>query len=632
MPRTLEIPSLEFRCASIFCGSARMYESFYGFEQRPFLTVPTLDRYYPASSIEAAYQTVTRAVQRCEGPVAIFGGAGLGKTMCCLRIAASIPRNYEVITLASAQLITRRALLQSLLYELRLPCRADSEGELRLSLLERLQPSEENRSSGLVLIVDEAQTLSIKLLEELRILTNVVHAGVPRLRLVLCGTLRLEETLTHPQMESLNQRLAARCYLTPLNHEESNRYVQHKIELCGQKWESILTPDGLEAIFRASDGIPRLIDQVADQSLLLGAKEKICPINAAVVGYAWSMLQQLPNPWSDPAPNLRSSSDNESEYDEFDEPESQAIEFGSLDGSDDFEATNVDYENPSRFNAASVTEQSTPGVVNQKAARQRQTMRELQSELEPVVSADAQFIPSQSAPSTGGDDITSNLLSGFNRGYDDEFKIPIQSLGEYQTLSGIALGDLNHDALMFEEVQGIHEGDAYPEAESFFELEPKRSEPETKVSSQQGIRGNIFTGQGNGFEVLERQIEDEMRDLVTDLNRDSNSDQRDQSDTIGDGYADDIYDDNDMIVESPELAAMGSIYQPSREDSGAAYSHLKEEAAGPLGDDRDMIFVEEGTLNSGAPRSDEAESEAPPSRARASIHPYARLFSQLRNS
>jgi type II secretory pathway predicted ATPase ExeA len=614
-----------------------MYESFYGFDQRPFLTVPTLDRYYPASSIEAAYQTVTRAVQRCEGPVAIFGGAGLGKTMCCLRIAASIPRSYEVITLASAQLITRRALLQSLLYELRLPCRADSEGELRLSLLERLQPSEENRSSGLVLIVDEAQTLSIKLLEELRILTNVVHGGVPRLRLVLCGTLRLEETLTHPQMESLNQRLAARCYLTPLNHEESNRYVQHKIELCGQQWESILTPDGLEAIYRASDGIPRLIDQVADQSLLLGAKEKIRPINAAVVGYAWSMLQQLPNPWSDPAPNLRSSSDGESEYDEFDEPESHGIEFGSLDENDNGENDNgedadADFEDSSRFHGGLASQRRSPDPVNQPTARQRQIVRDLQSDLQSQVASIPEATLSESIPAATGDDITSNLLSSFTRGYDDEFKIPIQSLGEYQTLSGIALGDLNHDALMFEEVQGIHADDAYPEAEGFFELEPNRSQSESEGSRQQGARRNAFTGQGNGFEVLEQQIEAEMRDLVSDLNRDPNPEQQDLDDTIGDDYADEIYDDNDMIVESPELAAMGTVYQPIREDSGTSYSHLKEEAAGPLGDDRDMIFVEEGTSNSGVPRSDEAESEAPVSRSRASIHPYARLFSQLRNS
>jgi type II secretory pathway predicted ATPase ExeA len=609
-----------------------MYESFYGFDQRPFLTVPTLDRYYPASSIEAAYQTVTRAVQRCEGPVAIFGGAGLGKTMCCLRIAASIPRNYEVITLASSQLITRRALLQSLLYELRLPCRADSEGELRLSLLERLQPSEENRSGGLVLIVDEAQTLSIKLLEELRILTNVVHAGVPRLRLVLCGTLRLEETLTHPQMESLNQRLAARCYLTPLNHEESNRYVQHKIELCGQQWDSILTPDGLEAIYRASDGIPRLIDQVADQALLLGAKEKIRPINAAVVGYAWSMLQQLPNPWSDPAPNLRGSSNSETEYDEFDETEDPGIEFGSLDSSDDGDDADIDFAKPSLFSAGSGSERLSPDALNQSTARQRQTVSEPQSDSQPLAAFGEQTTLSQSSPPTGGDDITSNLLSSFTRGYADEFKIPIQSLGEYQTLSGIALGDLNHDALMFEEVQGIHAGDAYPEAEGFFELEPKRLQLETKAPPQQGTRGNAFAGRGNGFEALEQQIEDEMRDLVSDLNRAPGSEQQDLDDTIGDGYANKIYDDNDMIIESPELAAMGRVYQPGREDSGTSYSQLKEEAAGPLGDDRDIIFVEDGTSSSGASRSTETESEAPASRSRASIHPYARLFSQLRNS
>ncbi|MBU6239913.1 MAG: hypothetical protein KGQ51_19030, partial [Planctomycetes bacterium] len=463
--------------------------------------------------------------------------------------------------------------------------------------------------------------------------------------LVLCGTLRLEETLTHPQMESLNQRLAARCYLTPLNHEESNRYVQHKIELCGQQWDSILTSDGLEAIFRASDGIPRLIDQVADQSLLLGAKEKIRPINAAVVGYAWSMLQQLPNPWSDPAPNLRSDSNSESEYDEFDEPESQGIEFGSLDENEDDDDTDAEVENSSglnrsRLSSGVASQHFSPDRGNQPTAKQRQTVRDLQSDLQSQVASIPEATLSESIPAATGDDITSNLLSSFTRGYDDEFKIPIQSLGEYQTLSGIALGDLNHDALMFEEVQGIHADDAYPEAEGFFELEANRSQSETEGARQQGARRNAFTGQGNGFEVLEQQIEAEMRDLVSDLNRDPNPEQQDLDDTIGDDYADEIHDDNDMIIESAELAAMGSVYQPSREDFGTSYSQLKDEAAGPLGDDRDMIFVEEGTSSSGSSTSEssrsagsaETKSEASVSRSRASIHPYARLFSQLRNS
>ena len=81
-----------------------MYETFFGFDKRPFLTVPTLDRYFPASSIEQAYQTASRCIHRGEGPVAIIGGTGLGKTMCCLRIADSFRKSFEVVMLASSQI------------------------------------------------------------------------------------------------------------------------------------------------------------------------------------------------------------------------------------------------------------------------------------------------------------------------------------------------------------------------------------------------------------------------------------------------------------------------------------------------------------------------------------------------
>ena len=183
---------------------------------------------------------------------------------------------------SSSQLITRRALLQSLLFELRMPYRDMSEGELRLTLMNCIQPSVENPTDGLVLIVDEAQTLSMKLLDELRLLTNVVRNGVPRVRLVLCGTMRLEECLSHPHMESMNQRLAARCYLTPLSLQETAQYVTHKIELSGAASSNVMTRDALDAIYRGSDGIPRLIDQLADQSLLWAFNDRDRPVSAAM--------------------------------------------------------------------------------------------------------------------------------------------------------------------------------------------------------------------------------------------------------------------------------------------------------------------------------------------------------------
>lgn len=568
-----------------------MYESFYGFDQRPFLTAPTLDRYFPAASIEATYQTVMRAVQRGEGPVAIFGGAGLGKTMCCLRIAASIPRSFDVVTLTSAQVVTRRALLQSLLYELHLPCGDGSEGVLRLTLLERLQSAQENSTEGIVLIVDEAQTLSVKLLDELRVLTNIVHNGVPRLRLVLCGTLRLEETLTHPHMESLNQRLAARCYLAPLSHEESNRYVQYKIELCGQRWEEVITPDGLEAIYRAADGIPRLIDQVADQSLLVGAKEKIRPINATVVGYAWSLLQQLPNPWSDAIPSGAPSADtNSSELDEFQDDEDASVEFGSLEDYAPIEVT----------------------------VRER---------FEERTSTAASRLLAGSSPRSELDVVPENLFFGFNGDAGDEFQIPIQSLRDYQTLSGIALGDLNHDTSAF---QGVDDEPSNPFTEDsadFLDYAPGSSNRSGQVAepmtSDASLADASLADAEEDFRQIETQIEQEMRQLVSNLNAEAIRRHLESSPTT----AEPLRDDRAIKTPEDDRSSTDGLNRQAQDHIQAPFAPLEDDSDnGPM-DDRDIIEIAED--DTPVPSS----SAIPElSASKTSIHPYARLFSQNRNS
>lgn len=278
-----------------------MTEMFFGLRKRPFLAAPTLDRYYPIKSHQAAIETTARAIARADGPTAIIGGTGLGKSMVCLQLADQFRRNLEVILLCSSHLCSRRALLQNLLFELRMPYRDMSEGELRLSLLERLQPSHEHPADGVLLVVDEAQTLSPKLLDELRLITNVTRDGMPRVRLVLCGTNRLDEMLGHPQMESLNQRLAARSYLLPMALDESVQYLKFKIEICGAPIGDVFTESALHWMHRATDGVPRLLDQLADQALRLASQQNQRPVSVAVVEAAWAALQQLPLPWSDSA-------------------------------------------------------------------------------------------------------------------------------------------------------------------------------------------------------------------------------------------------------------------------------------------------------------------------------------------
>jgi type II secretory pathway predicted ATPase ExeA len=316
-----------------------MYESTFGFRQRPFVAAPTIDRYYAASGIEQARWATSRCIQRGVGPAVIIGGAGLGKTMACLLLAGEFVNRMDVVLLTSSQICTRRALLQHLLYELQLPYAERSEGALRLALHQRLLPHGTTGNEGLALIVDEAQTLSTKLLDELRLLTNLVHQGIPRVRLVLCGTMKLEDLLSHPTLESLNQRIASRSYLTPLSSYETAQYVKHKIEWAGVHPDQVITADALDALFRGSDGIPRLIDQLADHAFFLAFQTQSKLINAALVGRAWSELQQLPNPWSDLQPNHSPAiSEHTASAGNLEVPSSHDsenfIEFGSLEDFD----------------------------------------------------------------------------------------------------------------------------------------------------------------------------------------------------------------------------------------------------------------------------------------------------------
>ncbi len=274
-----------------------MYEALLQSADRPFRATPDPKFYFPSDSIEQARQTVVRAVLRAEGPCLVLGGAGLGKTMLGQVIANDVYGRFDVVKLHSSGLCSRRALLQSILFELQLPYRGLSEGELRMSIMDRLSPSPETAPSGILLLVDEAHTLSAKLLEELRLITNFARNGQPRARLVLIGNMRLEDTFAHPQMDSFNQRLAARCYLQPMTRDQTMEFVRHQLRMVQIEPGTLVTNDALRTLYAASEGVPRLVNQLMDHALVIGIAAGQCPISAALVEEAWSDLQQLPAPW-----------------------------------------------------------------------------------------------------------------------------------------------------------------------------------------------------------------------------------------------------------------------------------------------------------------------------------------------
>jgi type II secretory pathway predicted ATPase ExeA len=270
-----------------------------GREERVFPSYPLVARYFPSAAMEDARKRLGRAIERGDGPGLVVGAPGVGKSLQLQVLASQYHARFDVVLLACARLCTRRALLQAILFELGLPYKMRDEGELRLSLLDHLLSTNES-PAGLLLLVDEAHTLPIALLDELRVMTNLVRNGAPRVRLVLAGSAALEELFAHPDLESFSQRLAARCYLAPLGREETVQFIRAQLAASQGAPDENFAPDAWEIVFEATDGVPRLINQLCDRALMFGGAENVSRIDRHILQRAWSDLQQLPTPWETP--------------------------------------------------------------------------------------------------------------------------------------------------------------------------------------------------------------------------------------------------------------------------------------------------------------------------------------------
>ena len=261
---------------------------------RPFLAAPRVDFYHAAKQIDAALHGLDRLVRRAEGIGLVVGPPGTGKSLLLAKVAESVRDDFDVALLSGARICTRRALWQSILAEIGEPYRGIDEAELRIGIVERIRGLAAT-GSGLVVLVDEAHTLPTRLIEELRLLTNI-PTPLPAVHIVLAGTAELEEILGSPKMESLSQRIGARFYLEPLDHAETAAYVRTQMRMASLDWESQFEPGCDDAVFTASDGVPRLVNQICDQALVLVAEAGRTRVAPADIAAAWQEIQRLPAP------------------------------------------------------------------------------------------------------------------------------------------------------------------------------------------------------------------------------------------------------------------------------------------------------------------------------------------------
>jgi type II secretory pathway predicted ATPase ExeA len=309
---------------------------------RPFPSVPSCDRYLAIGSIEDARGRICRMIDRNEGLGVVIGPPGTGKTLLCQRIAAQYRSTFAVVMLGDIRVSTRMGLIQQVLFHLRQPSQGMDEQAMQLALIDCLTKGNDFARS-LLLIIDEAQMLSIELLDEIRMLTNLIRDGRPLVHTLLVGNSRLEDPLADPQMESLSQRIAMRCYLHPMTHNETAQYIRSMLAITGLA----IDDDAIASVHHACGGVPRLINQLMNQSLDFATLHRKHKIDDISVQHAWADLQQLPSPVLEP--KLK--------------PQSATIEFGDLDSFEAFE-----FDSPQSATAPKLDSVTPPTSVRSVAA------------------------------------------------------------------------------------------------------------------------------------------------------------------------------------------------------------------------------------------------------------------------
>jgi len=277
---------------------------------RPFPGVPVCHRYVGIGPIEEARQKLCRLIQRGEALGVVMGPPGTGKTLLCQKIAALHRETHEMVMLGDLRVSSRTGLVRQVLFHLGQPHQNIDEDSLAMTLVKTLTVAVDAERPPL-LIIDEAQMLSADLLDEVRMLSNLVRDGQPLIQTILVGSPRLEEALADPQLESLSQRIAARCYLHPLTHGETDHYIRTGL---GSTCLSI-DEQAVLSVHHASGGIPRLINHLMDRAIEIATAWQKQLLDDGCIQAAWADIQQLPSPVLE-APW---------------QPQGKPIEFGELD-------------------------------------------------------------------------------------------------------------------------------------------------------------------------------------------------------------------------------------------------------------------------------------------------------------
>jgi len=296
-----------------------MYEKFYGLKEAAFNLTPDPSFLFLNKRSKEALDQILYGIERREGFAVIVGDIGTGKTTMCWALLERLAKKDIRTALIQNPMLSETDILRSILqdlgirperhqFALNLSGEEDSASGLfdtdwmlsmnKKQLLDRLNTflaarAQENVFT--VLIVDEAQNISMNLLEQLRLLSNLETAKKKLLQIIFVGQLELDQKLKLPSLRQLNQRISVRFETKALSKEDTERYIRHRLAVAGGAPRLRFASGAFAAIWRHSKGYPRLINLICDRALLSGYLERSPVITRRLVRKAASALQGKEN-------------------------------------------------------------------------------------------------------------------------------------------------------------------------------------------------------------------------------------------------------------------------------------------------------------------------------------------------
>jgi general secretion pathway protein A len=260
-----------------------MYDKFYGFSGRPFQLTPDPDYYFESLTHRKALSYLGYGLAQGEGFIVITGDVGAGKST----LVAHLMKTIDRARLTAATIVTSQLDGADLVGMAAESFGIDTRGldkPATLKAIENFLHAEARAGRRSLLIVDEAQNLSVEALEELRMLSNFQLGSLALLQIFLLGQPEFRDMMkTSPDLEQLRQRVIATHHLDPMLPDEVRPYVEHRLTRAGWTGRPSLSNDAIDALYDETSGVPRKINAVMNRVLLMGSVEQVDAFDAALV-------------------------------------------------------------------------------------------------------------------------------------------------------------------------------------------------------------------------------------------------------------------------------------------------------------------------------------------------------------